>query len=843
MSRKAVVAATAVACLVSVNAEFASAQQASDAAAATPGGDVTADEASVLPPVVVNSPNQPIEHRAKPKRKATSVSAPASSASPGPSDVDLSGDAIDGVAGGDGAFAGDGAPGIAVGAFTLGQLDMIGGGTITNEAMFTFNKQGLGNAVAIMPGVSWASTGAPSINSSGSRNEGDILVRGFNRFQVPLSIDGVRIYLPADNRIDMNRFVTGDLAEVQVQKGYVSVLNGPGGMGGAINLVSRKPTKEVELEGRVGAVLDGDLGDVGTWSSYAYAGTRQKGYYAQISGTIVDRDHFNMSDDFKPYTPTTGYIASYPYEDGGNRDRSNAEDWRVNVKAGITPNATDEYSINYTNQQSEKGAPLHTDRLAVQGYFGIRAPSDAATAQFPRFWDWPKWDTSSLSWLSKTQIGDASYIKTNAYYNTFDNDTVFYPDSQYRYPRVVSPYSDNSLGGFVELGTNLIPMNTLKGVVHFRRDEHNEGNIYYDTSNGNELERDVPQTSREQTWSFAVENTFHATRQIDIVTGVSYDKNEVLRSDKDVILVPATPTTPAVLAPLPDADGWNGQAAAIYNYSDTGKMYASVSSRLRFPTLFERYSTRFGAKSADPAVKEERSTNYEIGYSDTFFGNLRLSSAIFYSDIEDSIQNAFVGPNGMNSIVGISADGENYGLELQADLDVMPGLRIGGNYTYIERSLDYASAAQDILVKYAGAPPPNLVAAVEAMKVEGMPRHEAFIYVSWKPFSQLTLTPSLEIASDRTALITSCSSTLPYGNNTNLSNSAQCSPGRTQTQARPNYAQIGSYATVNFQAAYDFDANTTATFGVTNMLDQNYSLADGFPEPGRQFFVNLRSRF
>ena len=826
-----VIAAAASACLICVNTSSGSAQ---DATAATPGGDVTADEASVLPPVVVNSPNQPIQHRAKPKRRTQAApSAPAASVSSGASDVEMSGDASEGLASADGAFSGDGAPGIATGAFTLGQLDMIGGGTITNEAMFTFNKQGLGQAVGIMPGVSWASTGAPSINSSGSRNEGDILVRGFNRFQVPLSIDGVRIYLPADNRLDMNRFVTGDLAEVQVEKGYVSVLNGPGGMGGAINLVSRKPTKEVELEGRVGAVFDGDLGDVGSWNTYAYAGTRQKGYYAQISGTIVDRDHFSMSDKFKPADNTVpGYLASYPYEDGGARDRSNAEDWRINVKAGITPNATDEYSINYTKQQSEKGAPLHTDRLAVQGYFNLNGTQTA------RFWDWPQWDVSTLSWLSKTQIGDASYIKTNAYYNTFENVTRFYPNAQYLHQQVDSPYDDNNFGGFVELGTRLIPQNTLKGVIHFRRDEHTEGNINFNPVTGAFISVDPEQTSQEQTWSFAVENTFHATRQIDIVAGVSYDVNEVLRQDK----VPNDPR--------PDLEAWNGQIAAIYNYSETGRAHASVSSRARFPTLFERYSTRFGSKSADPNVQEERSTNYEIGVSETFFGNLRLSSAIFYSDIDDSIQNAFVGPNGMNSIIGITADGENYGLELQADLDVAPGFRIGGNYTYIERSLDFAAAAANIAAKYdTSAPPPNLIAAVEAMKVEGMPRHEAFIYASWKPFAQLTLTPSLEIASDRSALITGCRSTLTYGtnanpnSNANVANSGQCTPGRTQAQARPNYANIGSYATVNFQAAYDFNENTTATFGATNILDQNYSLAEGFPEPGRQFFVNLRSRF
>ena len=42
-----------------------------------------------------------------------------------------------------------------------------------------------------------------------------------------------------------------------------------------------------------------------------------------------------------------------------------------------------------------------------------------------RYWDWPQWDISTLSWLSKTQIGDKSYVKTNAYWNTFHNIVDF----------------------------------------------------------------------------------------------------------------------------------------------------------------------------------------------------------------------------------------------------------------------------------------------------------------------------------------------------------------------------------------------------------------------------------
>lgn len=90
-------------------------------------------------------------------------------------------------------------------------------------------------------------------------------------------------------------------------------------------------------------------------------------------------------------------------------------------------------------------------------------------------------------------------------------------------------------------------------------------------------------------------------------------------------------------------------------------MHADVSSRTRFPTLFDRYSTRFGTKAQNPGINPERATNYEIGVSDTLVKSVKLSSAVFYSDLDNSIQNAFSGPNGNNSIVIYNADGDNCG--------------------------------------------------------------------------------------------------------------------------------------------------------------------------------------
>ena len=121
---------------------------------------------------------------------------------------------------------------------------LVGGSVITREQTWTFDKTSLDQAVNMVPGVS------STFDANGRRNESDIFVRGFGRWQVPLLIDGVRIYLPADNRLDFGRFLTADIAAIQIQKGYASVIDGPGAMGGVINLVTVKPTKTIRGRGR-----------------------------------------------------------------------------------------------------------------------------------------------------------------------------------------------------------------------------------------------------------------------------------------------------------------------------------------------------------------------------------------------------------------------------------------------------------------------------------------------------------------------------------------------------------------------------------------------------------------
>ncbi len=314
--------------------------------------------------------------------------------------------------------------------------------------METFARDTLDRAVNIAPGVN-------SQISGGSRNEQNIYVRGFDRWQVPLTVDGVRVYLPVDNRLDFSRFLTADIAEVQIAKGYVSVLDGPGGMGGQINLVTRKPSRELEAR-RPGAFRIRPRRHI-PWTALLRLRRHEEGSLLRAAQRRLSRrmDGWLLPESYR------STLAQGP----GFRGQSYTRDYSINARIGITPNATDEYSLSFIRQEGQKGAPLHTTD-----------PLSGSSAQ--RFWRWPYWRVQNLYFLSKTQLGDASYVKTRGYWTKFDNSLVSYDDPSFitqSLPRSFnSQYTDYSLGAEVEAGTQFGDIDTLKGLFFYRLDNHGE---------------------------------------------------------------------------------------------------------------------------------------------------------------------------------------------------------------------------------------------------------------------------------------------------------------------------------------------------------------------------------
>lgn len=666
--------------------------------------------------------------------------------------------------------------------FELGQITVtgrregsiaIGESSVSGEALYTFDRRTLDDAASLIPGVTAGTTG-------GSRNERLLFVRGFDRFQVPLLIDGIRVYLPADNRLDFGRFLTADIAEIQVAKGYASVLDGPGAMGGLVNLVTRRPAKALEVEGRAQLNLDGGLDDAGH-TAFALLGTRHSRWYAQASYTRNDVDHWDLPGGFR----------ATANENGEARDFSAARDWRVNAKIGWTPNATDEYVLNYTRSKGEKNAPLHV--------------TDNASNVSLRNWRWPRWDVESAYFLSTTALGERATLRTRAYYNTLSNLLQSFDDrtqtTQNLNRAFDSPYDDNAYGGSAQLDLKASEADTFSLVVHYRRDEHNEAQVSRPTAPQRSVEPN--QRSVERTWSIAAENRLALTPALSLTLGGSYDWRDLDRAEEFGVPPGATGASRLYSYPLRNASAWNAQGRIDWRGERGLEAHASLSSRARFPTLFERFSSQFGTAQANPDLLPERATNAEIGAGRTF-GPVTLSGALFYSWLDDALVSIRT-PANLNRRENIGS-ADYYGAELSADVTLGRTLQAGANYSYIHRSFD------------TGTPPTG--GLIRPFELTDVPAHKGFAFLSWRPVPALNIVPSAEFASSRITVTPASANGLA-----------------------PVYYRTGRYVTAALRIDYDVTQRVTLGVGARNLFDRYYVLSDGFPEAGRSLFASVRARY
>ena len=172
--------------------------------------------------------------------------------------------------------------------FTLGEVTITGnrpasGGVsedqvasvVTSEEIKEFNRENIADALNLLSGITL---------SHGQKNERRVSIRGFETSKVGLFIDGIPVYIPFDGAVDMNRFTTADLAAIQVAKGFTSVAYGPNTMAGAINLVTRKPTKQLEGNVQLG------FGEGNERKASVNVGSNQGMWYIQGGVSYLDSD-------------------------------------------------------------------------------------------------------------------------------------------------------------------------------------------------------------------------------------------------------------------------------------------------------------------------------------------------------------------------------------------------------------------------------------------------------------------------------------------------------------------------------------------------------------------------
>ena len=594
--------------------------------------------------------------------------------------------------------------------FQLGQIEIVANQSNNNSvAQIDAEQLQQNNAVRVTdigkftPGVSF--------ERSGGRNELNVRVRGFDSRRVPIYVDGIPVYVPYDGNMDLGRFTTFDLARVDVSKGASSVLYGANTLGGAINLISKKPSKA--FEGTIGyGYSKGRDADTATNQAYFNLGTKQELFYAQLSGSWVEQQGLQLSRHFEP--------TAKGYEDGGRAENSVQRDKKLSLKVAFTPNATDEYALVLSTQKGAKQSPLYEDKTN-------------------RFWRWPAWDKDSIYFLSHTQFASHNmYLNTKVFYDTFKNDLTFYKDHTFAEVDTSSKggyshYRDYTIGAGLEFGGDLTDADTLKFSAIYKNDVHREQNEKYD----NKAKAFVGEpwaVDKDRTWSFGLENTYKFSEQTKFIAGISYDYRKALRAENYQSNCPGYPAKQDVVCgfDVGNQHAFNYQLKLAHSFDKNDELTVGFAKTSRLPTMKDRYSRRFGRNDPNPFLNAETAYHYEVGYWRTFADKLKVEGALFYSEVRDAIESVYLRSETVKGKKNDVYQNQNYGkevfkgLELGATLFATEDLTIGANYTYTHaKNKTYQTP------------------------VTNVPKHKFFAYVDWQVVNNLNLFVSQQVEKGR----------------------------------------------------------------------------------------------
>lgn len=603
---------------------------------------------------------------------------------------------------------------------------------LTQSQMLEQNKVNAAQAIATLPGV--------VMQKSGNRNEYTLKVRGFDSRQVPVFFDGIPTYVPYDGNLDLARFTTNDLASIEVNKGYTSLLQGPNLMGGAINITTATPKKP--LEGNIAYSQGFARGADYAHNMSARLGMRSELGFIQISGSQL-KQRFTPLPDADDNNANAGTH--------GRRNNSSTDDKRGMIKIGWTPRASDEYTFTYVKQDGDKNSP----------------PSTSGKGKF-KYWAWPDYNKESYYYSGITQLSDSINLQSRAYHDKFENTLYMYPkkakdDVSY------SHYDDYTNGAALQLGLDARENDLLSFAAHWKDDVHRAQK----EKNGDWMRY------KDRTWSLATEYQWAVTHDFDLVSAISYDWRDSRETDKG--------------ADNNKQHAFNWEMMAKYTLANSDTVRFSIADRSRFPTQKERYTTekpKDGSKGIiNPDLDPERALSFDLTYDGHITDNWGYQTSVYYNRVSDAIMAHTIYRNGNAFFQNQNSGRVNYmGLELGTKGQLATWLELGLNYSYIHsdpKKIDH---------------------------VEGLPKHKAYLWLTFIPAEPVRFTVMEEAQSWRYNRI-------------------------------DENDKLAGYTKTDLRLDYDFGHGISANASVNNLFDKSYEYTEGYMEDGRNYWLGVEYKF
>jgi iron complex outermembrane recepter protein len=480
----------------------------------------------------------------------------------------------------------------------------------------------------------------PAIHATtGSRGERIFALRGFDQRQIVVLVDGAPAYVPYDGQVDLGYLPAEMIDHVSIVKGPASVLYGPNGLGGAINIVTRRPGA-----GPLAGATAEYGRDHSVLASGIHSATLGRVGYTLFAG-LKRRDAFPLSSDFVPVSRENGALRensdSLLYHAGG--------DLQLRLPRGHVLSASTAYV------DGERGVPP-----------GLRD----TTVHYWRFNVWRSVGASlghSARYLrEKLEIDELAYVRL------YDNRLDSYDNATYStqdLPRAFRDwFHDKLLGGRVRTRYAIdrtpwgrTQLRLWAGVQHDRHDE-------------------------EPSSSLVTRSLITVAPEAEAFFGERWSVMAAFQTDVEI---PGSIAT----ANLSSRVGWGPLLSGRFDPIDGLSLRATAARRTRFPTLKDRFSTGSDARLPNPDLGPESAWHFSVEASWQARRWLLVQGSVYDAEVADFIDLvAVVGGEQLRNIPGARI----LGAELAVEATPWRPLGVRASYTFVHarRSEDLGGSDQ-----------------------------------------------------------------------------------------------------------------------------------------------------
>lgn len=494
---------------------------------------------------------------------------------------------------------------------------------ISGETLTTSNPASLTDALRSVPGLMVTQAGGPAGTTG-------VMLRGANTGQTLVLIDGVRVNDPSGAAGDFNFALVapGTVDRVEVLRGPQSALYGSDAMGGVINIITKKGSGPAQYSIRT------EGGSYGTASTTASMSGSSGPWNYAVTGS---GQHTNGFSSYGYRIPAIE--AKYPNLEKDGMDRIGGSA-RVGYDAG-------------EGFRFDAGVMSTFTRGAYDASFGATPDTPSNSNQLQQQ-IWAKAAVDSLGGMLTQSI------------TTFATQV------------------DRTFNDYSSYGINVLPANSTATSTDFR------GNSF-----GAEYQGDLKmgaagsliygaRTQHDTAESFGATILPVPTPRISTLNATK-DTNSVFALWKLPIGERLSVTMGGRVDDVVDVATFaTWRTTAAYNIVETGtKLRASAGTGAKAPTLYQLYEPNYG----NSGLKPEESFGYDAGIDQTLFnGRVTLSLTGFYNKFSNLIDFTFdpTPTQPFGHYINV-ARAETSGLEVGADIDVMPGtLRLKTAYTWLQ---------------------------------------------------------------------------------------------------------------------------------------------------------------